>query len=288
MPDAGPFGPGSAAIVLGLASAVFWGAGDFGGGLTSRRAPLFGVVLGSQVIGGLIAGFLFLVRGEPVPAPADVGWSVATGIFGAIGVTTLYHGLAVGRMGVVAPVTGVLAATIPVTVGIATEGVPDPLVVGGIALAVVAVILVSRVPAADGRRSGIELAVAAGVGIGLFNTALAQVDESVAFGPLTIVRVLDALLIGAIVLATRSAWRVDRSALPSVGLVGVFDMGGNAAYLLATQAGALAIAATLSALYPVTTVVLAVVLLRERMTTDHALGVAAAVVAIALIALGGA
>jgi drug/metabolite transporter (DMT)-like permease len=234
----------------------------------------------------LVAGSLFLVRGEPVPTPVDVGWSAATGVFGAIGVTTLYHGLAVGRMGIVAPVTGVLAATIPVTVGIVTEGLPDPLVVGGILLAVVAVVLVSRVPGEEGQRSGLELGLAAGIGIGLFNTTLAQVDPSVAFGPLAIVRVLDILLIGGFVLLARRAWRVERPVLPAVGLVGLFDIGGNTAYLLATQVGALAIAATLSALYPVTTVVLAVVLLRERMTPDHALGVAAAIGAIALIALG--
>jgi drug/metabolite transporter (DMT)-like permease len=286
MPDAGPLGPGAAVIALGLTSAVLWGAADFGGGLTSRRAPLFGVVLGVQVVGAVLAGSLFLIRGEPIPAPVDVGWSVATGVFGAIGVTTLYQGLAVGRMGVVAPVTGVLAATIPVTVGIVTEGLPDPLVIGGIALAVVAVVLVSRVPGEHGQRSGLELGLAAGIGIGLFNTTLAQVDRSVAFGPLTIVRIVDFVLVGAFVLLTRGSWRIERRVLPSVGLVGIFDIGGNTAYLLATHAGALAIAATLSALYPVTTVVLAVALLRERMTSDHAVGVGAAIGAIALIALG--
>jgi drug/metabolite transporter (DMT)-like permease len=286
MPDAGPLGPGSVVILLGLASALSWGAGDFGGGIVTRRATLYGVVLGSQAVGAVIASTLFLVRGEPVPGPADVGWSVAAGVLGAIGVTMLYLGLARGRMGVVAPVTGVLAAAIPVTVGIVTEGLPNPIVVGGIALAVIAVVLVSRVPGTDGGPSGLGLALIAGVGIGLFNTTLAQVDERIAFGPLTIVRFTNALLIGGVILATRGGWRVPGRLVPAVVLVGILDMGGNAAYLLATQAGELAVAATLSSLYPVTTVILAAVLLRERMTRDHGVGVLAALVAIGLIAAG--
>jgi drug/metabolite transporter (DMT)-like permease len=286
MPDAGPFGPGSSTILLGLASALLWGAGDFGGGLTTRRAALYGVVLGSQLVGVVIAGSLFIVRAEPVPGLADVGWSVAAGILGAIGITVLYLGLARGRMGVVAPVTGVLAAAIPVTVGIVTEGLPNAIVVVGIALAVIAVVLVSRVPGEGGGPSGLGLALIAGVGIGLFNTTLAQVDARLAFGPLTIVRVTNGLLIAAVIVVTRGAWRVPARVLPAVLLIGILDMGGNAAYLLATQAGELAVAATLSSLYPVTTVLLAAVLLRERMTGDHAVGVVAALVAIGLIAAG--
>jgi drug/metabolite transporter (DMT)-like permease len=286
MPDAGPLGPGSATILLGLASALFWGAGDFGGGLASRRAALYGVVLGSQVVGALIAASLFVVRGEPLPGAPDVLWSVASGVLGAIGVTMLYLALARGRMGVVAPVTGVLAAAIPVTVGIVTEGLPSPIVIGGIALAALGVVLVSRVPGEGGGPSGLGLALVAGIGLGLFNTTLAQVDARLAFGPLTIVRVTDAVLIAGVVIATRGAWRVPSRLFPAVVLIGILDMGGNAAYLLSTQAGELAVAATLSSLYPVTTVVLAAVVLRERMTFDHAIGVSAALVAIGLIAAG--
>ena len=135
----------AATIVLGLVSALAWGAGDFGGGLLSRRTALFGVVLVSQLAGAVLALVLALVARRDRADEADLGWSVLAGVAGGIGITALYRGLAVGRMGVVAPVTGVIAALIPVTAGIVLEGLPPPLVLVGIAAAVIAVVLVSRV-----------------------------------------------------------------------------------------------------------------------------------------------
>ena len=98
--------------------------GTSAGGLTSRRAPVFGVVLVSQLVGMAIAAVLALLRDEPALTAADLGWSVLGGVLGGIGITALYRGLAVGRMGIVAPVTGVLAALIPVVAGIVLEGLP--------------------------------------------------------------------------------------------------------------------------------------------------------------------
>jgi drug/metabolite transporter (DMT)-like permease len=288
VPDAGPFGPGSGVIALGLLSALLWGAGDFGGGLATRRSALFGVVIGSQVVGVVIALGLAAIRSEPVPGLADAAWSVLAGVVGALGITNLYHGLAVGRMGVVAPLTGVIAAAIPVGVGIATEGMPPPIVSAGIAVAVVAVVLVTRTAGDTGRRSGVEFGLLAGFGIGLFNTTIAQVTDGLVFGPLAILRTTEALTVVVVVLLTRSGWRVGRPLWFAVLLIGVLDMGGNGAFILATQSGSLAVAAVLSSLYPVTTILLALVLLRERMTAQHAVGVAAAVVAIGLIASGSA
>ena len=138
-------------VVLGLLSAIVWGCGDFGGGLLTRRTALFGVVLGSQLVGMAMAFVLALVRGETAMLPADVVWSVLAGLAGGIGISGLYNGLAVGRMGVVAPITAVLAALIPVAAGILLQGVPAPLVVVGIGLAIVAVVLVSRVGDDPGR-----------------------------------------------------------------------------------------------------------------------------------------
>ena len=115
-------GAASATVLLGLFSAVAWGCGDFGGGLLTRRTALFGVVLISQFVGLVLALVLAVVRGETVPAPADLGWSVLAGIAGGVGISALYQGLAVGRMGIVAPVTGVMAAVIPVAAGIVARG----------------------------------------------------------------------------------------------------------------------------------------------------------------------
>ena len=265
-----------------------WGCGDFGGGLLTRRTALFGVVLISQFVGLVLALVLAVVRGETVPAPADVGWSVLAGIAGGVGISALYQGLAVGRMGIVAPVTGVMAAVIPVAAGIVLEGVPPPLVLVGIALAIVAVILVSRVSDAAAGRSGLELALLAGVGIGAMSVCIAQIGDGHVFGPLVVIRSTQALLIVAVVLVTRSAWRVDRRLVPAIAGVGVLDMAGNGAFILAVQTGALAVAAVLSSLYPVTTVILATVVLRERVTRSHAVGIALAAAAVGCIAAGSA
>lgn len=267
-------------------AAVTWGSGDFAGGLLARRSPVLAVVMVSQVVGAVIALSLGLLRGETMPLPADVPWSVAGGVAGGLGIVALYRGLAVGRMGVVAPVTGVLAAVIPVGFGMLIEGLPTALVAVGIVLAIVAVVLVSLVDDGSGGPSGLRLALVAGVAIGSFGVVISQISEGHAFGPLTIIRASEALLIGGLIVIGRQAWRADRRLLPAMAGVGVLDMAGNAAFILAVQAGSLAVAAVLSSLYPVTTVILASVVLGERVTRTHAAGIALAMGAIACIAAG--
>jgi drug/metabolite transporter (DMT)-like permease len=251
-----------------------------------RRAPVLGVVLVSQLVGMVMALVLGIIRGETMPLPADIPWSLAGGVTGAVGIVALYRGLAIGRMGIVAPVTGVLAAAIPVVFGVVLQGLPTALVVIGIALAIVAVVLVSRVD--DGRTgpSGLGLALVAGVAIGCFGVAISRISDGHAFGPLTIIRATEAAVIVAIVLVGRQAWRFDRRLLPAMTGVGVLDMAGNAAFILAVQAGSLAVAAVLSSLYPVTTVVLASLVLHERVTRSHAIGITLAAAAIVCIAAG--
>jgi drug/metabolite transporter (DMT)-like permease len=122
----------------------------------------------------------------------------------------------------------------------------------------------------------------------MFNVLAGGLPEGEVFAPLVVIKLTAAAVIGLIVIAGRRSWRVPRASLPIALLVGVFDMGGNALYVLASQAGRLDVAATLSSLYPVTTIVLAIILLDERLTGGHALGIVAAGVAIALITSGTA
>jgi drug/metabolite transporter (DMT)-like permease len=244
------------------------------------------VVLVSQVVGAVIAVALAVVRGESVPLASDVPWCIAGGISGGIGIVALYHGLATARMGVVAPITGVLAATIPVVYGVVVEGLPSSLVVIGIGVAIVAVVLVSRVADDRAGPSGIGLALVAGVAIGSFGIAISQISDGHTFGPLAIIRAVEGVLIAAVILIGRRSWRFERRWLPAMAGVGVLDMAGNAAFILAVQTGALAIAAILSSLYPVTTVILATVFLHERVTRSHAVGIVLAGVAIVCIAAG--
>jgi len=276
-------------ILLGLASAVAWGAGDFGGGTLARRAPVLGVVTGTQLIGMVFALGVAMLRGEPAPQGMDLVWSAACGVCGVFGITALYRGLAVGRMGVVAPVTGILAALIPVTVGFATEGVPAPAVMLGIVAALAAVVLVTRAPAHDdGRSSGLTWALLAGTAIGLFNVCIGQLSDAGAFGPLVVIRLIQAAVLGVLLLVTRPAWRVETAFYGRLLVVGLLDMAGNAAFIFATQAGQLAIASVLSSLYPVVTVMLAIVLLRERLSRSHVAGIVLTAAAIVLIGAGTA
>lgn len=285
-----PDGSEGAVVALGLGAALAWGAADFGGGLASRRAPLFGVVFAAASIGLVIAIVAAVVRAEPVPGPLDVAWSALAGVAGAVGILALYGGLAAGRMGVVAPVTGTLAAAVPVVVGILLEGLPGPLQLVGIGLAFVAVVLVSRSATADPdeRPSGVSYGIAAGLGLGLLLVALSRVTEGLTFGPLAILRAVQLVIVGGTILVARREWRFQRSMLPMVAVVAVLDVGGNALGLLAVQVGPLAIAAVLTSLYPVVTVVLATLVLDERLNRGHALGVLCALTAIVLIAGGGA
>lgn len=285
MPDGGPLGPASV-ILFGLFSAAAWGTSDFAAGLASRRVSVLALVLAAQTVGMTVALGLAMLRAEPVPAPMDVLWSGLSGVFGTGAIVALYAGLAVGRMGVVAPVAGVIGALVPVAVGIALEGLPAGIVLLGMAAAVVAVVLVSRVGGEAGARSGIELGLLAGLGIGLFNVTITRVDEELVFGPLTIVRVAALVVLALALLARRQRVALPARLAPAIVAIGLLDMAANAGFLLAEQTGSLAVAAVLSSLYPVVTVILATIVLRERVTRSHAAGIALALLAIVLIATG--
>jgi drug/metabolite transporter (DMT)-like permease len=279
---------GATTVVFGLAAALAWGAGDFGGGLASRRTAVYGVVLLSQLVGMALTFMLAVIREEPFPAGTDLLLCVVAGVLGGTGITALYRGLAVGRMGIVAPITGVLAALIPVAVGFVLDGLPGAPVLLGIAVAIVAVVLVSRVVDEGGGRAGLPEALVAGVAIGLFGVVISQLSEGAVFSALTTIRIVQAGLVAGVVIGLRLPWRLDRGVLLPVAIVGSLDIAGNAFYLLAVQSGPLAVAAVLSSLYPVSTVILAAILLRERISRHHAVGIVLAAVAIALIGAGSA
>lgn len=280
-------GPGVAVVVFGLLSAITWGTGDFGGGMLSRRAPLLSVVAVTQGVGVLSALAVAVARGEPMPHGADIGWAIGAGITGMVGIAALYRGLAVGRMGVVAPTTGIIGAVIPVVVGFAFQGLPPAIVIVGILLALASVVLVTRAPGHQvGQPSGVEWALLAGVAIGGFNLCIGGFSGATAFGPLVILRLLQAVGWAVVIVAWRQPWRFDRRLLPKMVVIGLLDMTGNGAYIMAAQTGHLAVAAVLSSLYPVTTVVLAIGILRERLTRGHMVGIAMTALAIALITAG--
>ncbi len=274
----------------GLVAAATWGAGDFGAGMATKRLPAMVVLLGSQLVGlaGAVVGMALL--GETLPAPSDAAWAAVAALFGAVGLTALYRALADGRMGIVAPVTGVLTAAIPVAIGIATAGAPGPVRAAGFALALLAIVLVSLVDDETTGRGGLLLAIAAGACFGLYTACVGQVEVGV-FGPLFVSRATASAVVLAIVVARRTPVRSLAAEEPRlvrlIVAVGILDLIGNATFLVAAQASGLALAAVLGSLYPVSTVILAAIVLREPIGRLHAVGIATAALATILI-VGGA
>ena len=279
--------PELAVAAFGLLSALSWGTGDFSGGIASRHSSSLAVVLWSQPIGGAIALVLAVAWGEHGLTASDLVWSVLAGLCGPTALVFFYRGLAVGRMGVVAPIAGVLGAGIPVVVGGLFQGVPAPAQLAGIGLALVSVLLVTRVgDQASGGHRGVPEALVAGLGFGAFFVLLGQVGQGVVFLPFVILRIVACVVMVAVVVLGRRPWRLARPSLVPVAIAGVLDLGGNLWYLLAAQNGRLDIAAVLSSLYPVVTMVLAAALLRERIGRLQAAGILAALGAVILIAAG--
>ncbi|SFF32601.1 EamA family transporter [Blastococcus tunisiensis] len=277
------------AVVLALASAAVYGASDFLGGLASRRASVFGVVAGSQLI-GLAALLLLLPWLGGAVGGADLAWGAVAGLAGAGGLVVFFRALAGGVMSVIAPVTAVTAAAVPVLVGLLGGEVIGVWTAVGIALALVAVVLVSAEAglAALGaaRPSALAPALLAGALFGLFFVLLDRTSSDAGLTPLVTARVASVALVVLIALVGRQRLRVARPALPLVAVSGLGDMTANALFLLATQAdGQLAITGVLASLYPVSTVVLAQLVLRERLVTAQVAGLLSAVVAVVLITL---
>ncbi|HEY7139612.1 MAG TPA: DMT family transporter [Methylomirabilota bacterium] len=275
-------------VALGLASAASWGAGDFSGGLASRRASAVGVVVASQAVGIVLLVALALAIGEAAPTAGQVGWAALAGANGAFGLLALYSALASGRMGIAAPVSGVVGAVVPVFVGTMLHGSPGPLRFLGFALALAGVWLLTA-GGGIGRGGVRELALPflAGVSFGLFlvfiHQAGGQAGGTTVLWPLTAARATSMIVLAALGAITGTLRLPGRSALGLTCLAGLLDTGGNAFFVLAAQAGRLDVAGVLSSLYPASTVLLACLLLGERLTRRQTTGALATLAAIACV-----
>jgi drug/metabolite transporter (DMT)-like permease len=280
------------AYLLAIASALFYGSADFIGGLTSRRAGTIPVVILSQASGLALVALLLPILPQASPTRADLLWGVAAGFTGGVGVGLLYHALAIGTMAVIAPTTAVCAVVIPVIVSILLGERLAPLASLGILLGLASIVLVSqqhpvsppgKLQSGPGRPSGVGTALAAGVAIGFFLLALAQTRPAAGMWPLLTARAVSVTMFLAIALAGRRSIRMAASVVGLVIAGGVLDMLANALYMLAAQQGPLSIVVTLSSLYPASTVVLARVVLKERLNLWQVTGVGCALAAILLI-----
>ena len=275
------------AIALALGASLSWGLGDFLGGLKSRSLHVLTVLAISQAA-GLGAVFVWLaLSGDGFPGWASTAYAAAAGVGGCLGLGALYRGMAVGAMGIVAPVSAASAA-IPFTVGVASGERPGVLQVAGILVALAGVALASREPAdrGGGRAAGVGLALVAALGFGLFFVFLDRAaEESVPYAVAT-ARGVSSLLAVAVAIVVGATLRPSAGALPALVAVGLCDVGANVLFGLASTHGFLSVVSVLSSLYPVVTVALAALLLHERIAPAQRLGVAGALAGAALITAG--
>jgi len=274
-------------VVLAVCCALAYGMSDFLAGLASRRASSYAVAVLAQcaaLVVGLVCATLIL------PAPhitvAALAWGAASGLGSGLGTLFLYRGLGSGRMSVVAPLSAVTAAGIPVIVGLSLGERPPVLALVGIALGLPAIMLISRGHDSGGAgKGGVLDGLLAGAGFGLLFVALGQVPPGSGLWPTAAGQVvaLVALLVAAVV--TRTRVRVPARALGGVAAAGALGAAAAALYLLAAQRTLLSIVAVVSSLYPALTVLAATIVLRERIGRGQAVGLAAAAAAVTLIAL---
>ncbi len=277
-------------VVLALGSALLYGLSDFIGGFLSRRTSVWSVAIVTQVTAIIAVGAATLIVGGR-PTSGDLAWGMFAGLGTGVGTAFLYRGLAAGRMGVVAPLSAVGAALLPVTVGVLTGERPAPIVWGGIALAFPAIWLIARStdqPAAGtgGLNAGVVDGLLAGFGFGLMFAALGQVPDGAGFAPLVAAEAVSIPVIIGLAMAMRQAWVPRQRASLGGVVVGSLAAAAAVLFLLATQAGLLTVASVLSSLYPAFTVLLAAVILRERIHGAQGVGLVLAVAAVAMVAGG--
>jgi drug/metabolite transporter (DMT)-like permease len=278
------------ALVLALGAALAYGAADFVGGNVSKIAGAVRVVFLSQLVGtGLTILFVPFLSAWP-PESGALSWGAAAGVAGASGVLLLYRGLAIGRMSVVAPITGVEAAGIPVIFALAIGERPSSIALAGVVLGLIAVALVSTTADASddasSRRAGVVEALGGGLAFGIFFICLDRAPDGAGMWPLLGARASSLVLISLVVLVARVKPVAPEGTFRKIALAGLLDVVANVLYLLATQQGLLSLTAVITSMYPGGTVLLARFVLKERLVRLQLVGLGIAAAAVILIGLG--
>ncbi|MEO9171382.1 MAG: DMT family transporter [Candidatus Baltobacteraceae bacterium] len=277
-----------ATVVLSIFAALFYGAADFCGGLATKRTTVFSVTVLSQASGFVV--LLALVPFFPGHAtPVDYVWGTLAGVCGGLGLALLYHALSIGKMGVVSPITAVLAAALPLGAGIFRGEHLSFLQIAGIALALVAIVLISLSTEPDGKRefstTGVREAIVSGIAIGGFYLFISYSHPGAGLHGLLAARIASTLCLAIVAAGIGASLIPKNGTVPLIVFGGVIDMSANALYVLATFHGYLSIAVVLTSLYPASTVFLARLVLKERLALVQKFGVALALAGVTLIAL---
>ncbi|MFI5607038.1 EamA family transporter [Amycolatopsis sp. NPDC051903] len=275
-------------VLLGLLSALSYGASDFVAGVGGRRSDPNAIAVLAQpwsLLAGLVA---VLVTGPRLPVPAELLWGALSGVGTAVGTFALYRGLATARMSVVAPVSAVLAAALPALVGFATGDRLSWLSWAGIVLVLPAIALVSQHVGDEPqrRRSGVVEGIIAGAGFALLFIGLDRAGTGAGTWPL-----VTGQAVGTVLLIVVAFWfRPQRGSLPRAfwpaTAGGILGGAANLLFVAATGAGQLAVVAVITSLYPAITIILARLLLHERWNRKQATGLLIAAAGVTAIALG--
>jgi drug/metabolite transporter (DMT)-like permease len=274
-------------VLLALSSALAYGAADFIGGTGSRRHSPWPIVLVGQAAGAvmmLVAGLM--LPGDPTTR--DLAWALLAGAGSATGSIFLFRGLARGRMGLVAPISAVGAAVLPVLVGVALGERPSRLVWVGVLAALPGIWLVSRETTPDRSaraRGALADGAIAGAGFGTLFIALAQISDDAGLLPLAANQLTGAILTLVVATSLRQAWRPGRDVVGWGTASGVLGASGTLAFMVATETTGLGIAGVLASLYPAVTVLLAAIVLGEQIDTGQRMGIGICTLAVATLAL---
>lgn len=269
--------------LFALFAAVTWGSGDFTSGLATRRIGPFRTVLLSYTVGLVALLIVALARGEPFPLPIDLMWGALAGLSGMLGLGFLFRGFASGRMGIIAPVSAVTTAAIPVGFAALTEGLPGSLRLIGFGIGLISIWLLARPDSMGGRPAGLGMGLLAGLGFGGFFTLIDQVSANAVFWPLVAGRVSACTAMLVVALLSRRSIMPTRSSVGLLVLGGMLDVVGNLFFLLAAQNGRLDVASILASFYPAVTALWAWLIVREHLARLQIAGVAGALLAIMLI-----
>jgi drug/metabolite transporter (DMT)-like permease len=285
------------AVLLALATSGLYGLASFCGGIASRRAGGLTVAAVSQVVGvPVLALIVCFVPGRP--SMTDLWWGVATGVAGAVALGLFYQALATGRISVVAPIAAAVGACLPVVVGLIAGERPGRPVLIGVALAIGAIVLIGQdapserpvarngSPPVSKSRHALVLALVSGLAIGTFYICIREVAPAAGLWPLVVARVVSLSALLATTRIKRLSLRLPPGVSLTAGAAGAIDMAANACYLLAVHRGLLSVVATLASLYPAVTVVLARIVLAERLRGVQMAGIAVAMTGAAMIAAG--
>jgi len=274
-------------IIYGLLSSASWGAADFIGGIVSKRTSEIRVLFLAEIASFIPFIFLAVILREPFPPAIDFAIGALASVLGMIGLVFLYRALASGQMTVAAPVSALFAALIPVLFGIFTLGFPSIATMIGFGLAFLAVWLISQTDSTNWRfnLSDLRLPLLSGFFFGFYFIAIHKATLHAFFWPLAMARFAGFAALGLYALATRQAAMPPRETWTLCIINGVIDIAGNGFYVLSTHTGRIDVAAVLGALYPASTVLLAWIFLKERISLIQVLGIAFAFIAIILFTL---